>query len=350
VGAARGRLELKEPLFSGGYSGRIRAAAFQSALIKDDEGDHRGALADIERLEPLARRIGLELPAVLHFYCNNLAVALITNGRAEDATRFSKMLLTSPFRNAYPEWQRTCENIALLTQPPPRSLVLIAESSTGEPKALTAPLTLVGEEHAVGFQRLSELLKEGAGALPESFSESFGDAGRLELASAVDTQRHLAESVVTHPAGPANAVGTQVRLAEALVTDPPGPAATVCAQAQLAESVVTPPAANPTDATISPSTAAVSPSIPFVKAAARLAVHRCGIAAVLPAVKAVSAPQPRQRSRHILIGFFSRRVLRRLSIACGSRALFPRNSGARLRPFRWSYLQLYPAYPRPPNP
>jgi hypothetical protein len=147
----------------------IFVVAFQHALIKYDHGDFRGALADIEKLEPLASHVGLELPAVLHSYYNNLAAFLIADGRAAEATRFSEVLLSSPFRSAYPEWQRTCADLDRKTRSRPSSFVVIGKPFTGEPDAVT----------------------EGARELPESCGESLR---RAEIAALllvkVICQRH----------------------------------------------------------------------------------------------------------------------------------------------------------------
>jgi hypothetical protein len=114
-------------------------AAFQCALIRYDEGDYRGALADLERLEPLAWQVRFEQPALLHNYYNSLAVFLIANGRLSEASPLQGMLLTSPFLNAYPEWQKTCADIALRTQPRSRSFLSMSidQPFAGEPEALT---------------------------------------------------------------------------------------------------------------------------------------------------------------------------------------------------------------------
>jgi tetratricopeptide (TPR) repeat protein len=198
-------------------------AALQCALIKFDEGDYRGALAAMERLEPLAKQIGLEFPALLHIYYNNLAFSLIANGRVEETSRLSEILLASPFLNAYPEWQKTCADIALKTQPRSRSFVSmsVGKPFTGEPEALTDPVTL-----------------------PESCGES---------------------------------------------------------------------------------------------------LRRAEIFALL-LVKVVC-----QKPRRIPIRLFSGQLLRRPFIAARKCAVSPRIIRAYLQALRWSYLRLYPAYPRPPT-
>jgi tetratricopeptide (TPR) repeat protein len=339
-------------------------AALQCAVIRFEEGDCRRALADIQDLEPLAHRIALECPPLLHSYYNNLAAVLLANGRTKETRSYSNILTNSPFLARFPEWQRTCADIAVRTRPPSRSLVLIGEPLTDEPEALTAPVTLVGEEHAVGFQRLPELLKDGPSALPESSSKSFGEAERLQLASAVDAQPRLAESVTMHPAAPSATVGSpphlaesvvthsgglgstvdfQPQLAESPITHPAGPATAVDAQPHSAESSVTHPVAPARAAAVSPSTAAVSLSVPAAQTAACWAARTLGVP---PAFRPLKASQ---LSRRISINLFSGRLLSRQSIAARDRAPSPRISKARLLPLRWSYLRCHPAYPRPPN-
>jgi hypothetical protein len=116
-------------------------AALQLALIKFDEGDFSGASAGFQGLEPLARQVGLEFPALLHIYYNNVAFSLIANGRAEETLRLRQILSASPFRDAYPEWQRTCVDIAHKTRPRRPSFVSIsvAESFTGGLETSTVP-------------------------------------------------------------------------------------------------------------------------------------------------------------------------------------------------------------------
>jgi hypothetical protein len=45
------------------------------------DGDHPGALAELERLLPVANFVGQQFPSLLHHYQNNLAIELAENGR-----------------------------------------------------------------------------------------------------------------------------------------------------------------------------------------------------------------------------------------------------------------------------
>jgi hypothetical protein len=121
-----GDLQLASELYAEAFdmAGRCSRAAlhpqflilFQGALIKYDQGDHAGALADFEKLKPLALHIGAERPALLHSYYNNLAVSLAANGRKEEARSYCAILANSPFLQVRPEWKATCADL-LATSP-----------------------------------------------------------------------------------------------------------------------------------------------------------------------------------------------------------------------------------------
>jgi hypothetical protein len=115
--------------------------AFQRVLVRYDEGDYASALAGLEKLEPIARHVGLALPAFLHSYYNNLAVFLTIQSRFAEASRLYNLLLNSPFRSAYPEWQKTCADITRKTRPRSRWFVSlsVAKPFSGEPEALPEP-------------------------------------------------------------------------------------------------------------------------------------------------------------------------------------------------------------------
>jgi hypothetical protein len=87
---------------------------FQTAIIKHLEGDHDGALRQLEDMRPLAWQIAREHPALWHSYCNGLAVTLAACGRLDEARHYSNIVRHSPFAGAYPEWGRTCAALDLI--------------------------------------------------------------------------------------------------------------------------------------------------------------------------------------------------------------------------------------------
>ena len=96
------------------------------AIHKGIDGDHRGALADLERLLPLARTISKWHPYSYYEHLNSLAVELGEVGRLEEAQRACRIALTSPYAIAYPEWIETCDELTLKSRKANRSVVAIS--------------------------------------------------------------------------------------------------------------------------------------------------------------------------------------------------------------------------------
>jgi tetratricopeptide (TPR) repeat protein len=88
-------------------------AARMTAVIKGMNGDHLGAIVDLEKLFPLARAAGSLRPHTYYDYLNTFSVELTEVGRLEQARRASEIALTSPFAPAYPEWQETFDEITV---------------------------------------------------------------------------------------------------------------------------------------------------------------------------------------------------------------------------------------------
>lgn len=97
-----------------------------TAIVRAKDGDHAGALADLENSLPLARAAGSIEPAVYHDHLNSLAVELGEVGRIEEARRVARVVVASPFVGVYPEWRETLDEIDSRTQPASRSVVTIS--------------------------------------------------------------------------------------------------------------------------------------------------------------------------------------------------------------------------------
>jgi tetratricopeptide (TPR) repeat protein len=93
------------------------------AVLKSVNGDHRGSLADFERLFPLARALGWWRPYFYYDYVNSLAVELMEVGRLEEARNAAKIALASPFAGAFPQWRETSDDIELRGRRACRSVV-----------------------------------------------------------------------------------------------------------------------------------------------------------------------------------------------------------------------------------
>ena len=94
-----------------------------AAVVKVINGDHRGALSDLESMLPLARLAGSVQPYAYYDYLNTLAVELGELGRLHQARRASEIAIASPFARAYPEWRETFEDIEAKSRRSSRSIV-----------------------------------------------------------------------------------------------------------------------------------------------------------------------------------------------------------------------------------
>jgi tetratricopeptide (TPR) repeat protein len=93
------------------------------AVCKAMDGSHAAALRDLEGMLPLARMVGRQNPFVYYDYLNSLAVETAKAGRWDEARGAAKLVIASPYLNAYPEWRETYDDIILGTRR--RSLVSI---------------------------------------------------------------------------------------------------------------------------------------------------------------------------------------------------------------------------------
>ncbi|MCI0485154.1 MAG: hypothetical protein L0229_00865 [Blastocatellia bacterium] len=137
------------------YSEALRAASDKSchdpltllqthrgiAVLKSIDGDHRGALADLESMFPLVHTVGKSHPHLYYDYLNSLAVELSEVGRIEEAQNASRIVLASPFAPAYPEWRETGEELALKSRSASRSLVAFTPESPGASNVISLPVS-----------------------------------------------------------------------------------------------------------------------------------------------------------------------------------------------------------------
>ena len=89
------------------------------AVLKATEGFHNSALKDLENLEPLIKHVE---PRVYCDYLNSYALELGEAGRKQEARNISRVMLASPFIQAYPEWQETARDL----KEPDRSSVVVS--------------------------------------------------------------------------------------------------------------------------------------------------------------------------------------------------------------------------------
>jgi tetratricopeptide (TPR) repeat protein len=83
------------------------------AIVRSVDGDHRGALRDLERLHPIIKSLSGHYPSLYHNHLNSLAIEMSQLGRNREANQIISTLLASPIAERYPEWRETAEEIEL---------------------------------------------------------------------------------------------------------------------------------------------------------------------------------------------------------------------------------------------
>ncbi len=110
------------------------------AVIKGIDGDHRGAVADLEGMFPLIRMVSSNDPSLYYDYLNSLAVEFGKAGRIEEAQNACRIILASSFINTYPECRETCQDIALRRYRTPRSFVPVSWTASKSDNVVPMPV------------------------------------------------------------------------------------------------------------------------------------------------------------------------------------------------------------------
>lgn len=107
-------------------TGTLYFARQMTAIVKGMDGDHEGAIRDLEEIFPLVRLASYQQPRAYAIHLNSLAVELAEVGRLEEAERASRIACSSLVAPAYPEWQETFDEIALKRRRASRSTITIS--------------------------------------------------------------------------------------------------------------------------------------------------------------------------------------------------------------------------------
>ena len=83
------------------------------AVVKSINGDHCGAVSELESMLTLVRAVGRKQPYLYYEHLNSYAVELGEVGRIEEAQNVCRIVLASPYAFAYPEWRETSDDLAL---------------------------------------------------------------------------------------------------------------------------------------------------------------------------------------------------------------------------------------------
>jgi hypothetical protein len=106
------------------------------AVIKAKEGFHKQALKDFENVLLVFKHAN---PFAYYDFLNSYAVELGESGRKYEARNISRIVLASPFIQAYPEWQQTARDL----REPNRSFISVPliKSEHAEFKEIISQLT-----------------------------------------------------------------------------------------------------------------------------------------------------------------------------------------------------------------
>ncbi len=104
-----------------------------TAVINSLEGNHRDAVALLEKLFPFAHAMRSSQPSVYYDYLNSLAVELCEVGRLEEAKNISRIVVASPYASPYPEYRETHDEIELKGLRASRSVVAFSKTIADAP-------------------------------------------------------------------------------------------------------------------------------------------------------------------------------------------------------------------------
>ncbi|HEY6330389.1 MAG TPA: hypothetical protein VI756_13720, partial [Blastocatellia bacterium] len=122
----------------------------QQAAVRFYRGAAAGAAADLERVRPLAIKVGELRPALLCTYFNNLAVFLGESRRLEEARSCCQIIMASPLLGRHPEWQKTCADLLAPTGSSSRTSMLVdlwCSEQNPDTAVLTCPANFADESH-----------------------------------------------------------------------------------------------------------------------------------------------------------------------------------------------------------
>ena len=108
-------------------------AHWEIAIIQSLDGNHKGALSNLEGLRPLVNLVAQQKPFYFYAYCNDIAVVLGELGRTAEAEAAIAIALSSPYAPAYPNWAETHQEIEAKRTPATPSIVAVTQASQSDP-------------------------------------------------------------------------------------------------------------------------------------------------------------------------------------------------------------------------
>jgi len=128
--------------------------AASMAVLRSDDGDHHGALRELERVFPIIASIYHTYPHLYYGYANNRAVVLSRAGRIEDSRRAIQVALASPLAPRFPEWHDTAREIEEAARKEPRRespTFRITAAEVRRPAANQAPVRKTRDRQSILF-------------------------------------------------------------------------------------------------------------------------------------------------------------------------------------------------------
>lgn len=104
-----------------------------TAAVRGTYGDHKRALADLEKLFPAVSAITKYYPVLYYEFLNSLSVEFGEVGRVEEAKAACEIALASPFASAYPEWRETRQDLEAKSTSSSPSVVAINRALEPDP-------------------------------------------------------------------------------------------------------------------------------------------------------------------------------------------------------------------------
>ncbi|HWX40115.1 MAG TPA: tetratricopeptide repeat protein [Blastocatellia bacterium] len=129
-------------------------AADSLAVLRSEDGDHHGALRELERLFPIIVSISHTYPHLYYSHANNRAVVLSRAGRIEDSRQAVRIALASPLAPRFSEWHETAREIEEATRKePPRAspTFRITAAEVRRPAANQAPVRKTRDRQSILF-------------------------------------------------------------------------------------------------------------------------------------------------------------------------------------------------------
>lgn len=133
----------------------ILIAHLEIALVKAETGDHKGALAILEKVSPLVHEVAKHEPFYFYVYQNELAIELGESGRIAEAKASSEIALASPYAVAYPNWAETREELEAKHTSTSSSVLAISRANKTEATLQTQSQRNPQRSKALAFHGLA---------------------------------------------------------------------------------------------------------------------------------------------------------------------------------------------------